>query len=51
MHIGIFLFSGSLYALSMLDTKWLGIITPFGGAAFIIAWALAANAIWKSKNH
>jgi uncharacterized membrane protein YgdD (TMEM256/DUF423 family) len=51
MHIGIFLFSGSLYALSMLDIKWLGIITPFGGAAFIIAWALAANAIWKSKNH
>ncbi|RAP75469.1 DUF423 domain-containing protein [Paenibacillus montanisoli] len=50
MHIGIFLFSGSLYALSLSDTKALGIITPFGGLAFIVAWGMAAYSIWKAKS-
>lgn len=41
---GIILFSGSLYALvfSSIPTgepiRWLGIITPIGGVAFIIGW-------------
>ncbi|WP_219835974.1 DUF423 domain-containing protein [Paenibacillus sp. R14(2021)] len=51
MHLGIFLFSGSLYALSLSGIKHLGIITPFGGLAFIVAWALAAYSIWKAKNN
>lgn len=51
MHIGIFLFSGSLYALSLSGIKPLGIITPFGGLAFIVAWAMAAYAIWKAKSN
>jgi len=38
MLIGIILFSGSLYALTLTATKWLGIITPFGGICFLIAW-------------
>jgi uncharacterized membrane protein YgdD (TMEM256/DUF423 family) len=36
--IGIFLFSGSLYALALSGIKPLGIITPFGGLAFLIGW-------------
>lgn len=40
MFVGILLFSGSLYLLSLLNCKWLGMITPFGGMAFIIAWLL-----------
>ena len=40
MMIGIVLFSGSLYVLAILDMKWLGIITPFGGTSFLIAWSL-----------
>ncbi len=40
MITGIFLFSGSLYLLSLLDLKWLGMITPFGGIAFITSWVL-----------
>ncbi len=40
MFIGIMLFSGSLYLLALLNIKWLGMITPFGGVAFIIAWLL-----------
>lgn len=48
---GIILFSGSLYALAMVQGmvkpgfKWLGPVTPIGGAAFIAGWAclLAAS--------
>ncbi|MEP7184945.1 MAG: DUF423 domain-containing protein [Rhodanobacter sp.] len=36
--IGIVLFSGSLYALALGAPHWTGIITPFGGLAFIIGW-------------
>ncbi len=36
--VGIVLFSGSLYALSLSEVKWLGIITPFGGLAFLLGW-------------
>jgi len=35
---GITLFSGSLYALSMTGHRWLGMITPLGGAAFLAGW-------------
>ncbi|MGZ8226322.1 MAG: DUF423 domain-containing protein [Methylococcaceae bacterium] len=42
MFIGIVLFSGSLYALAMLDLKWLGMITPIGGLGFLAAWLLMA---------
>ena len=42
---GTLLFSGSLYALVLLDAAWLGAVTPLGGAAFIAGWlALAASA-------
>lgn len=36
--IGIVLFSGSLYALALGAPRWTGIITPFGGLAFITGW-------------
>lgn len=38
--IGITLFSGSLYVLSLTDIKWLGAITPLGGVALLIGWGL-----------
>ena len=44
MFIGIILFSGSLYILSITGIKWLGAITPIGGIAFIVAWILLAMA-------
>lgn len=40
--IGIVVFSGSLYALSLTDTNVLGAITPLGGLAFIIGWGALA---------
>ena len=47
--IGILLFSGSLYLLAITNIKLLGIITPFGGIAFIIAWILLAVHAYKYK--
>ena len=44
--IGIALFSGSLYLMTLTGTRWVGAITPLGGAAFILGWvALALAAI------
>lgn len=37
---GLVLFSGSLYALAISGIKPFGIITPFGGTAWIAAWIL-----------
>src|SRR5262245_1725008 len=39
---GIVLFSGSLYALVLCGASWLGAVTPFGGVAFVLGWALLA---------
>ncbi|SDN42273.1 Uncharacterized membrane protein YgdD, TMEM256/DUF423 family [Fictibacillus solisalsi] len=47
MFIGIILFSGSLYALSTTGISKLGIITPFGGVAFIAGWVLLIVAAAK----
>lgn len=49
MLAGIALFSVSLYVLSLTGIKALGMITPFGGVAFLSAWALLAFGIWKEK--
>ena len=45
--IGILVFSGSLYLLSLTGMRWLGAITPLGGLAFIAGWACLAAAGWK----
>jgi len=48
MIMGIILFSGSLYTLSITNIRWLGMITPFGGVAFILAWLMLTIGIVKS---
>ncbi len=45
--IGVFVFSGSLYALVVLDMPRLGMITPIGGLAFIAGWACL---VWASAS-
>ena len=45
--IGIIVFSGSLYLLSITGVRWLGAITPVGGLAFIGGWACLAATGWK----
>jgi uncharacterized membrane protein YgdD (TMEM256/DUF423 family) len=49
MLAGIVLFSGSLYALSLTGMRWLGAITPIGGVAFLLGWALLAYGAWAAK--
>ncbi|MEE4111978.1 MAG: DUF423 domain-containing protein, partial [Desulfobacteraceae bacterium] len=44
---GIFLFSGSLYLMSLSGLRWLGAITPLGGAAFLVGWVCLALAVWR----
>lgn len=47
--IGIVLFSGSLYALVLLDLDVLGAVTPLGGVAFIAGWIALAVAAWRIR--
>ena len=39
---GVAVFSGSLYTLALTGIGWLGAVTPIGGVALIIGWAMAA---------
>ena len=48
MITGILLFSGSLYILAFTGLTSFGIITPFGGLAFLIAWLYFSLAVWKT---
>ncbi|MBC3950334.1 DUF423 domain-containing protein [Pseudomonas folii] len=45
--LGIVLFSGSLYMLTLTGISKLGIITPFGGLAFLVGWALLGLTAWR----
>ena len=45
--LGIVLFSGSLYLLTMTGISKLGIITPFGGLAFLAGWLCLGLAAWR----
>ena len=38
--VGVVLFSGSLYWLGLGGGRWLGPVTPVGGVALLIGWAL-----------
>jgi uncharacterized membrane protein YgdD (TMEM256/DUF423 family) len=48
MVAGLVLFSGSLYVLALSGARWLGAVTPFGGAAWIGAWVMLAVAVLRS---
>lgn len=46
--IGIVLFSGSLYGLALDAPRWVGLLTPVGGALMIVAWGVFAVEAWRS---
>lgn len=46
---GMLLFSGSLYALTLTGIGKLGIITPFGGVAFLLGWLLLGLSAWRQR--
>ena len=47
--IGIFCFSGSLYALALTGIKWFGPITPLGGMIFMLGWVLLVYAALQNN--
>ncbi|MGM7634790.1 DUF423 domain-containing protein [Bacillus sp. Hm123] len=47
MLVGIILFSGSLYVLTLTQVGVLGAITPLGGVAFLASWVLLVLAVMK----
>ena len=47
--VGVVLFSGSLYAMTLTGVRALGAITPLGGLCFIAAWLSLAFAAWRAR--
>ncbi len=47
--VGMGLFSGSLYGLSLTGIKVLGAIAPLGGLAFMVGWGCVAIGAWHYK--
>ena len=45
--LGILLFSGSLYLLTLTGVSKLGIITPIGGLFFLIGWFILGWTAWR----
>jgi uncharacterized membrane protein YgdD (TMEM256/DUF423 family) len=50
MLAGIVLFSGNLYLRSVAGVHALHAVTPYGGAAYITAWALFALGVWRGAH-
>jgi uncharacterized membrane protein YgdD (TMEM256/DUF423 family) len=46
---GIVVFSGSLYLLALTGERWLGAITPIGGAACLAGWLCLAWGAWSAR--
>jgi uncharacterized membrane protein YgdD (TMEM256/DUF423 family) len=48
--LGITLFSGSLYCLALGGPRWLGPVTPLGGAFLILGWIwIVAEALTRKR--
>ena len=45
---GGFVFGGTLYAMALGAPKWLGAVTPLGGAALIAGWIALAVSFARS---
>ena len=50
LQVGVIIFAGSLYAMTLGAPRWFGAITPIGGALMIAGWLwLAVSAFRLSK--
>jgi len=52
--IGVFFFSGSIYllttkAITGVDFKFIGIVTPIGGVLLMMAWSVLFWNVWRAK--
>lgn len=46
--LGVLIFSGSLYALSLSGIRVLGAVTPLGGLLFLAGWVCLAVAVTRA---
>ena len=51
---GVFFFSGSIYllttkAITGVDFKFFGFVTPIGGVLLIMAWSVLFWNVWRAK--
>lgn len=46
---GTIVFSGSLYLLALTGQRWLGAVTPVGGAAFLLGWLALATGVLRAS--
>lgn len=51
---GVFFFSGSIYllttkAITGVDFKFIGIVTPIGGVLLMMAWSFLFWNVWRAK--
>ncbi|WP_438012991.1 DUF423 domain-containing protein [Psychrobacter raelei] len=47
LQIGIIIFAGSLFAMTLGAPRWFGAITPIGGSLMIIGWVWLAITAFK----
>jgi uncharacterized membrane protein YgdD (TMEM256/DUF423 family) len=48
--LGILLFSGSLYILSISEIRIMGAVAPLGGVAFLGGWLCLGITAWKASS-
>lgn len=46
---GVALFSGSLYIMALTGIRWIGIVTPLGGLAFLAGWLFMTAGFWRIR--
>ena len=46
--LGIVVFSGSLYALTLTGERWLGAVTPVGGVVWMVGWGALGVGAWRA---
>ena len=47
--IGGAVFAGTLYLMALGGPRWLGAVTPLGGAALIAGWLCLAAGAWRAR--
>ncbi|MBH0084929.1 DUF423 domain-containing protein [Psychrobacter sp. SCQQ22] len=50
LQIGIIIFAGSLYSMTLGAPLWFGAITPIGGVLMIVGWLCLALSAFKINN-
>ena len=48
--LGAVVFSGSLYAMALSGTRWLGAVTPFGGLGMLLGWVILGVTAIRSRD-